>query len=202
MLHILFIVHFPLSDFLQHVISHILQREVGTEHGHRPSLTVVDGCGVCDQQPRRYMGRQQRILEVGIYPVGTIALHPLHIPVFLDVVVIHAVDAHHADDVGRIAGSEWHEETAFLRIIVGNEQQSATDDVGVLPDDTRQMVVQLVWIIDVTLYLMHVIDVGHIYFRQSALYLPVRPRYHNLKTLLGFVIHVLPNGEIHHTGDS
>ena len=66
MLLVLLVVPFPLSDFLQHVISQILQREVGTEHGHRPSLTVVDGYSVSGQQARRNIGRQLRILEVGI----------------------------------------------------------------------------------------------------------------------------------------
>ena len=115
--------------------------------------------------------------------------------------MIQAVYAHHADHVGRIGGSEWHEVAAFLRIIVGNEQQSAAGYVGVLPDDTLQMVVQPVWIVDVALYLMHVVDICHIHLRQPALHLPVRPRHHNLKPLLGFVIHVLAHGEIHHTGN-
>ena len=201
MLLVLLIVLFPLLYFLQHIISHILQREVCTEQSHRSSLTVVDGYGVCGQQPRRYIGRQQRILEVGIHPVGTIALHPLYIPVFVEVIVIYAVNAHHADRSFHVAGGKGNEEAAFLRIIVGNEQQSATDDALVQPDDTLEMVGQFVWIINVALYLMYVIDVCHIDFRQSALYLPMRPRHHDLKTLFSFVVHILPNGEIHHPGN-
>ena len=201
MLLVLLVVPFPLSDFLQHVISQILQREVGTEHGHRPSLTVVDGYSVSGQQARRNIGRQLRILEVGIHPVGTIALHPRYIPVIFEVIVIHGVDAHHADHVCRIAGGKGHKVFAFLRIIVGYEQQSAADDPRVLLDDALQMVVQPVWIVDVALYLMHVVDVCHKHLRQSALHFPVGPCHHNLKAHLGLVIHVLAHSEIHHTGN-
>ena len=51
-----------LLDILQHIVPQILERKVGTEHGHRSSFTVVDGYGVCSQQARRHVGRQQRSL--------------------------------------------------------------------------------------------------------------------------------------------
>ena len=82
---------------------------------------------------------------------------------------------------------------------IGYEQQSATDDTCFLPDDTPQMFGQFVRLIDVALCHMYVIGVCHIAIRQPALYLPIRPHRHNLKVLLGFVDHVFPNEEIHHT---
>ena len=90
---------------------------------------------------------------------------------------------------------------AFFGIIVGKEQQTATDDAGILHDDTSQMAVQAVGIVNVALYLMHAVDIGDIDLRQSALYLPVHPQCHYLIALLGFVAHILPHGEIHHTGN-